>query len=128
MAQTKTILIIDDDDDLRDLLREQLVLLSEFTIHEAATAQEGLASAAAVRPDLILLDLDLPDKSGREVCRLLRLSGISSPVIMLTAADGEAETILGLEAGASDYITKPFKFTLLLARIRAQIRAHEQDV
>jgi len=64
--------------------------------------------------------------NGRDVCRRLREHGVSAPVIMLTAAEGEADTILGLESGASDYITKPFRFTLLLARIRAQIRAHEQ--
>ncbi len=127
MAQPKTILIIDDDDDLRDLLREQLELESEFAALGAATAAEGLRTAAERRPDLILLDLDLPDQNGREVCRLLRAGGVTAPVIMLTAADGETETILGLESGAGDYVTKPFRFTVLLARVRAQIRAHEQS-
>jgi DNA-binding response OmpR family regulator len=127
MAQPKTILIIDDDDDLRDLLREQLELHSEFAAIDAPTAAAGLAAAAAGRPDLILLDLDLPDGNGRELCRRLRESGITAPVIMLTGADGEADTILGLESGAGDYITKPFRFSVLLARVRAQIRAHEQS-
>jgi DNA-binding response OmpR family regulator len=126
MAQPKTILIIDDDDDLRGLLREQLELQSEFSALDASTARSGVAVATERRPDLILLDLDLPDMNGRDVCRLLKENGVSAPVIMLTAAGGETETILGLESGASDYITKPFRFTLLLARIRAQIRAHEQ--
>jgi DNA-binding response OmpR family regulator len=127
MAQPKTILIIDDDDDLRDLLREQLELQSEFIAVGAATATAGLSAATERRPDLILLDLDLPDNNGREVCRLLRDAGVTAPVIMLTAADGETETILGLESGASDYVTKPFRFTVLLARVRAQLRAHEQS-
>jgi DNA-binding response OmpR family regulator len=127
MAQSKTILIIDDDDDLRGLLREQLELQSEFAAIEAPSARDGLSLAAERRPDLILLDVDLPDINGREVCRLLRDQGNTAPVIMLTAADSEDATILGLESGASDYITKPFRFTLLLARIRAQIRAHEQS-
>ena len=127
MARSKTILIIDDDDDLRGLLREQLELQSEFAAVDVASAKEGLDLAAERRPDLILLDVDLPDINGREVCRLLREQGIIAPVIMLTAADGEDATIMGLESGASDYITKPFRFTLLLARIRAQIRAHEQS-
>ena len=127
MAQSKTILIIDDDDDLRDLLREQLELQPEFIAYGAATAAEGLAMALDKRPDLILLDLDLPDKNGREVCRGLRDAGVGAPVIMLTAAAGEAETILGLESGAADYVTKPFRFAVLLARVRAQLRAHEQS-
>jgi DNA-binding response OmpR family regulator len=127
MTQSKTILIIDDDDDLRELLREQLDLQSGLNAFGAATAAEGLALAQEKRPDLILLDLDLPDKNGREVCLALREAGVASPVIMLTAADGEADTILGLESGAADYVTKPFRFAILLARVRAQLRAHEQS-
>jgi DNA-binding response OmpR family regulator len=127
MVQPKTILIIDDDDDLRALLREQLEMQSEFDVLDAANAKTGLRIASERRPDLVLLDIDLPDMNGRDVCRRLRDNGVAAPVIMLTAAQGEAETILGLEAGASDYITKPFRFTVLLARIRAQIRAHEQS-
>ena len=127
MAQPKTILIIDDDDDLRDLLREQLEQQSEFATMGAATAAAGLSVAAEKRPDLVLLDLDLPDGNGRDVCRQLRESGVTAPVIMLTAAEGETDTVMGLEAGASDYVTKPFRFTVLLARVRAQMRAHEQS-
>jgi DNA-binding response OmpR family regulator len=127
MAQPKTILVIDDDDDLRDSLCELLQANPEFSAVGAAQGGEGLAAAKRSRPDLILLDVDLPDKNGREVCAELREGGVTAPVIMLTAADGERETILGLEAGASDYVTKPFKFNVLMARIRAQLRAHEQS-
>ncbi len=128
MAQRKTILIIDDDADLRDLLAEQLELHEEFAAARASTATEGVRAAKqAPRPDLILLDVDLPDINGREACRLLRSSGVTAPVIMLTAAAGEADTILGLDSGANDYVTKPFKFNVLLARIRAQLRSHEQS-
>ncbi|MGI8840680.1 MAG: response regulator transcription factor [Caulobacteraceae bacterium] len=127
MAQRKTILIIDDDADLREGLAEQLQLHEEFDAPSAATAGEGVRAAKERRPDLILLDVDLPDMNGREACRLLRNSGVSAPVIMLTAAAGEADTILGLDSGASDYVTKPFKFNILLARIRAQLRSHEQS-
>ncbi len=126
MPQAKTILIIDDDDDLRELLREQLELQSEFIALGVGSGQVGVATALEKRPDLILLDIDLPDMNGREVCRRLRDAGVVSPVIMLTAADGDAETIQGLDSGASDYITKPFRFAILLARVRAQMRAHEQ--
>jgi DNA-binding response OmpR family regulator len=127
MAQRKTILIIDDDPDLRELLAEQLQLHEEFDAACAATAAEGVRIAKDSRPDLILLDVDLPDMNGREACRLLRRSGVVAPVIMVTAASGESDTILGLDSGASDYVTKPFKFSLLLARIRAQLRSHEQS-
>jgi DNA-binding response OmpR family regulator len=125
MAQRKTILIIDDDSDLREALSEQLELHQEFAPALAATAAEGVAAARAGRPDLILLDVDLPDMNGREAIRLMRASGVTAPVIMLTAAAGEADTILGLDSGAGDYVTKPFKFSVLLARIRAQLRNHE---
>jgi DNA-binding response OmpR family regulator len=127
MAQLKTILIIDDDDDLRDDLRELLEQHSEFATVGAATGADGLRAAVERRPDLVLLDLDLPDRNGREVLRLLREAGVTAPVIMLTAADGEADTVMGLDAGASDYVTKPYRFSVLLARVRAQLRAHEQS-
>ncbi len=127
MSQRKTILIIDDDPDLRELLAEQLELHQEFVSIREASATEGIQSATTSRPDLILLDVDLPDMNGREACRLLRAAGINAPVIMLTAAAGESDTILGLDSGANDYVTKPFKFNVLLARIRAQLRDHEHS-
>ena len=125
MAQRKTILIVDDDDDVRADLAEQLELHEEFTSVQAATAGEGVRLAREGRPDLVLLDVDLPDMNGREACRLMRSGGVASPVIMLTASDSDEATILGLESGANDYVTKPFKFSVLLARIRAQLRSHE---
>ena len=77
--------------------------------------------------DLVLLDVGLPDMDGREACKLLRKSGFKSPIIMLTGNDSDADMILGLDSGANDYVTKPFKFAVLLARIRAQLRQHEQS-
>jgi DNA-binding response OmpR family regulator len=127
MAQRKTILIIDDDADLRGALAEQLDLHEEFTAPQAETGEDGVRQAVALKPDLILLDVDLPDIDGREVCRRVRAAGISAPIIMLTAAASEADTIQGLDAGANDYVTKPFRFAVLLARIRAQLRSHEQS-
>ena len=126
MARAKTILIVDDDADLREALREQLEL-QEFAAADAANATEGLRLAKESRPDLILLDVDLPDMDGREALKLMRGAGVSSPVVMLTAATGDSDTILGLESGANAYVTKPFKFNVLLAYIRAQLRAHEQS-
>jgi DNA-binding response OmpR family regulator len=127
MAQSKTILIVDDDAELRGALAEQIDLHEEFAVTEAGAGAEGVRLAKEIRPDLILLDVDLPDMDGREVCRLLRKGGVGAPVIMLTAAVSDSDTILGLDAGANDYVTKPFKFAVLLARIRAQLRSHEQS-
>ena len=104
---------------------EQLELHQEFAATEAQTAGDGLRMAREIRADLILLDVDLPDMDGREACRLMRKSGITTPIIMLTGAASDSDTILGLDAGANDYVTKPFKFGVLLARIRAQLRSHE---
>ena len=126
MAQKKTILIVDDDDDLRALLSEQLEAEGFATV-TAASGAEGVEKALAGRPDLILMDLDLPDINGRDASRRFRDAGGAAPIIMLTAASGDDDTIQGLDSGASDYVTKPFKVSLLLARIRAQLRAHEQS-
>jgi DNA-binding response OmpR family regulator len=127
MAQQKTILIVDDDADLRGALAEQLQLHEEFRIEEAGTAGDGVRLGRESRADLILLDVDLPDMDGREAARLLRKGGVSAPIIMLTGATSDSDQILGLDAGANDYVTKPFKFAVLLARIRAQLRSHEQS-
>ena len=127
MAQRKTILIVDDDVDIRDGLAEQLDTNDGFAILTAGTGEEGLRLADSGRPDLVLLDVDLPDMDGRTVCRRMRDAGVGAPVIMLTAAAGENDTIQGLDSGANDYVTKPFKFAVLLARIRAQLRSHEQS-
>ncbi|MBX3476858.1 MAG: response regulator transcription factor [Brevundimonas sp.] len=127
MPTPKTLLIIDDDDDLREALAEQLALHDEFRAEQAATAGDGLRRAREVRADLILLDVDLPDMDGREACRLMRDSGLSTPIIMLTAQGSEADTVLGLDSGANDYVVKPFRFAVLLARIRAHLRSHEQS-
>jgi len=127
MSTTKTILIIDDDDDLRETLCEQFELYEEFLTREAATAGAGLNEAKLKQADLILLDVDLPDMDGREACRLLRKAGVVVPIIMLTGAKTDADQILGLDSGANDYVLKPFKFGVLLARIRAHLRSHEQS-
>ncbi|MGZ8363800.1 MAG: response regulator transcription factor [Caulobacteraceae bacterium] len=127
MAQQKTILIIDDDEDLRGALAEQLALHDEFAVREAASAGEGMKLVREDRPDLVLFDVELPDMDGREACRALRKEGVTTPIIMLTGQSGDADTVLGLDAGANDYVAKPFRFAVLLARIRAQLRIHEQS-
>lgn len=123
----KKILLIDDDDALRQSLAEQLRLHEEFETKEATNGTDGMEMAKAEYYDAIVLDVGLPDMDGREVCRLLRRANVKSPVIMLTAADSDADTILALDSGANDYVTKPFKLGVLLARLRAQLRQHEQS-
>ena len=127
MAQQKTILIVDDDEDLRGALAEQIDDEDEFTTLQADTARAGIATAQASRPDLILMDVDLPDMDGRHACAELRRDGVTAPIIMLTAAAEDADAVQGLDAGADDYVTKPFRYAVLLARIRAQLRSHEQS-
>ncbi|WP_185984360.1 response regulator transcription factor [Aureimonas mangrovi] len=123
----RSILIIDDDDDLRSALAEQLGLHEEFTVLEEANATKGINTARSDHVDLVVMDVGLPDMDGREAVKVLRKSGFKAPVIILTGHDADADTILGLEAGANDYVTKPFRFAVLLARIRAQLRQHEQS-
>jgi DNA-binding response OmpR family regulator len=127
MSATKDILLVDDDDALRAALAEQLRLHEEFSVTEANAATPALDAAKGRRFDLMLLDVGLPDMDGRELCKAMRRAGHKMPIIMLTAAQSEADTILGLDAGANDYVTKPFKLGVLLARMRAQLRIHEQS-
>jgi DNA-binding response OmpR family regulator len=127
MTNGRKVLLVDDDEALRSTLAEQLQLHEEFQTSEAGDGNDGLAAAKETHYDLILLDVGLPDMDGRDLCRLMRKNGVKSPIIMLTAQDSDADTILGLDAGANDYITKPFKVAVLLARMRAQLRQHEQS-
>ncbi|TIX62114.1 MAG: response regulator transcription factor, partial [Mesorhizobium sp.] len=124
---SRTILIVDDDDDLRGTLVEQLALYEEFDVQQEATAAKGVAAARGGLVDLLIMDVGLPDMDGREAVKILRKGGYKAPIIMLTGHDTDSDTILGLEAGANDYVTKPFRFAVLLARIRAQLRQHEQS-
>ena len=127
MAKVKNIFLVDDDDDLREVLAEQLLMTQDFDVVEAGSGQDALSHLKSGAPDLIILDVGLPDTDGRELCRVIRKNGVSCPVIMLTGHNTDSDTILGLDAGANDYVTKPFKFPVLLARVRAQLRQHEQS-
>ena len=123
----KKILIVDDDETLRSTVSEQLELHEEYATVQAATAAEGMERVKEGYFDAILLDVGLPDMDGRDLCKLMRRNGLKAPIIMLTGHDTDSDTILGLEAGANDYVTKPFRFAVLLARVRAQLRQHEQS-
>jgi DNA-binding response OmpR family regulator len=127
MSTAKKILIVDDDDTLRESLVEQFALHEEFLVQAVSTASAGVKHVKSEHFDMILLDIGLPDMDGREACKLMRRNGLKSPIIMLTAQDSDSDTILGLDAGANDYVAKPFRFGVLLARIRAHLRQHEQS-
>jgi DNA-binding response OmpR family regulator len=127
MSVLKKILMVDDDPDLREALADQLVLTEEFDVFEAGDGAEGLRRAKEQNYDLVILDVGLPDMDGRELCRLMRKQGVKCPILMLTGHATDSDQILGLDAGANDYVAKPFKLPVLLARIRAQLRQHEQS-
>jgi DNA-binding response OmpR family regulator len=127
MAAPKHVLLVDDDSTLAQTLADQLTLNGEFAATVLDSGKSALDAMRHAHFDLVILDVGLPDFDGREVCRQMRRLGAHMPVIMLTAADTDADEILGLESGANDYVSKPFRFNVLLARIRAQLRQHEQS-
>ncbi|NRA87137.1 MAG: response regulator transcription factor [Rhizobiales bacterium] len=127
MDTNKKILIVEDDDLLREELIEQLSLYNEFELKASATAFEAVKIADKEYLDLILMDVGLPDMDGREAVKLIRRNGYRGPIIMLTAQDSEADIILGLDSGANDYVLKPFRVGELLARMRAQFRQFEHS-
>ncbi|RYE85172.1 MAG: response regulator transcription factor [Hyphomicrobiales bacterium] len=123
----RRILLVDDDAELRKTLIDQLSPYREFDLAEAGTAADALGKVRDNHTDLMLLDVGLPDMDGREAVKIMRREGFKSPIIMLTGQDSDADQILGLESGANDYVTKPFRFSVLLARIRAALRQHDQS-
>lgn len=127
MPSAKRVLLVDDDEVLRTSLAEQLAAEGEYVPVEAATYADGKALALESLYEFIVLDVGLPDGDGRKLCRELRDLGITCPIVLLTARDSDADTIEGLQSGANDYVTKPFRFAVLMARIHAHLRSHEQS-
>lgn len=127
MSNVRKILVVDDDEDLVRSLVDQLALYEEFDAVPAYCAAEAISAVKNDHIDLVLLDVGLPDMDGREACRVLRKNSFKNPIIMLTAQDSDSDQVLGFESGANDYVTKPFRFAVLLARIRSQLRQHEQS-
>jgi DNA-binding response OmpR family regulator len=127
MPTARKILIVDDDEELRGMLTEQLAVHDEFEPRGVGTGAHAIEAAKAEHPDLVLMDVGLPDIDGREAVRMMRQDGYKAPVIMLTGHDSDSDTIMGLESGANDYVAKPFRFAVLLARIRTQLRQHESS-
>ena len=123
----KRILVIEDEPQMLLGLRDNLEL-EGYEVQTAGDGEEGLARAGSFVPDLVILDVMLPKKSGLDVCRELRRTGINTPVIMLTARGQEIDKIVGLKLGADDYVTKPFSFMELLARVDAVMRRARREV
>ena len=125
MPNTRKVLIVDDDSELREALTEQLSLHEEFDAVAVENVREAVQATKVGQIDLVIMDVGLPDIDGHDAVRILRKNGFKAPIIMLTGHDTDSDTVLGLESGANDYVTKPFRFAVLLARIRAQLRQHE---
>jgi len=123
----RRILLVDDDAQLRETLTDQLGQEREFEVAEAETANDALKAVREKNYDLMILDVGLPDMDGREAVKLLRKEGFRSPILMLTGHDTEADEVKGLESGANDYLTKPFRYPVLKARIDAALRQHDQS-
>ena len=124
MSSARPILIVEDDDALRQVLADQVSSSGIFSSVEAATLDEAsrYLGAAEARFDSIILDVNLPDGDGRDFCAKIRRQGHNMPIIMLTGASEEGDVVSGLNAGANDYIAKPFRVNELLARLQAQLR------
>src|SRR5258708_5614922 len=121
------ILFIDDDLNLATTLAGQLTKTGYFEPILVHAGASGLEKAREERFEAILLDIGLPDLDGRDLCRLLRREGVRVPILILSGATSDADTILGLNSGADDFVSKPFSFPLLAARIRAQLRKVEMS-
>lgn len=127
MSFSKNILIVEDDDDFRALLVEQFSAETELNVQAAPSLAAARATLSDDEPDLMVLDVNLPDGDGRDFCRELRENGMKTPIIMVTASEEENVEVDGLTSGANDHVAKPVKFDVLLARVRAHLRTHEQS-
>ncbi len=129
MAGERPILIVDDDQALREALVEQLQLDGEFLVEQAESIEQAgtRMGEPSARYDALILDVSLPDGDGRDFCAEQRRQGRRMPIIMLTGSDDEADVVRGLDAGANDYVAKPFRIAELLARLRAQMRIFENS-
>ena len=127
MPSAKRVLLVDDDQMLRSSLAEQLAAEAEFEPVEAGSCAEAREAAKTGLFEFMILDVGLPDGDGRKLAREFREQGVTCPIVMLTAADTDADTIEGLQSGANDYIAKPFRFAVLMARLHAHLRSHGQS-
>lgn len=127
MIVKKNILIVENNGDLQNTIAEPLALHEGFISLSAESGEEAIQRLQEQHIEMVLIDVDLADIDGRELCRLIRRQGIKSPIILVGDAKTDADIILGLDSGASDYITRPFPLGILLARLRAQLRQFEMS-
>jgi DNA-binding response OmpR family regulator len=121
-----SLLLVEDDDGIGQALRDVLITHGH-AVEWCASARAAIAAFEASTPDLVLLDAGLPDIDGFTVCRWFRSQQPTVPIVMVTARDSDVDIVVGLDAGASDYVTKPFSTPVLLARVRAHLRAATTD-
>jgi DNA-binding response OmpR family regulator len=127
MTQAKRVLLVEDDEMLAESLAEQLTQEGEYAVVRAGDCAAARIHASDGLYEFMILDVGLPDGDGRALCREFRAQGVTSPIVLLTAADSDADTIAGLESGANDYVTKPFRFAVLMARVHAHLRSHDRS-
>jgi len=124
MSSAKRVLLVDDDAMLRASLAEQLAAEGSYAVVEAGDCASARRAAGEGLFEFMILDVGLPDGDGRSLCRELRANAVTCPILLLTAADSDGDAIEGLESGANDYVTKPFRFAVLMARVHAHLRSH----
>lgn len=122
-----TLLIIETDEDLRSTLVEQLAMYEEFEIIQEENPKLGIEIPRERNVDLIIFDIDSPNLNGRESIKELRVKGFHAPIIVIIRRDMDCDTILNCDVGANDYVSKPFRFSVLLARIRTQLHQYKQN-
>ena len=127
MSSAKRVLLVEDDTMLSASLAEQLAQEGNYTVVQADNCAEARQAAADGLYEFMILDVGLPDGDGRGLCRELRSQGVTCPILLLTAADSDEDTVKGLESGANDYVTKPFRFAVLMARVHAHLRSHNRS-
>jgi len=127
MVAAKKVLIVDSNIDIQEILEEQLETDNEFITESVANGHLAIEKTSLSYYDIIIMDIELPDINGCDVCRVMRKNGVKSPIVMLSKSAADVDTILGLDSGANDYIVKPFKVNVLMARLRARIRESEQS-
>jgi len=127
MSSAKRVLLVEDDAMLSSSLAEQLAQEGDYAVVQAESCAEARQAAADGLYEFMILDVGLPDGDGRSLCRELRTQGVTCPILLLTAADSDEDTVKGLESGANDYVTKPFRFAVLMARVHAHLRSHDRN-
>lgn len=127
MTSAKRVLLVEDDAMLSDSLAEQLGQDGDYSVVAVGDCAGAREAAGQGLYEFMILDVGLPDGDGRDLCGEFRASGVTCPIILLTAADSDADTIKGLSSGANDYVTKPFRFPVLMARVLAHLRSHDRS-